>query len=201
MEMRKTVYVTGQSTGSTKYIYDYATVAYDATTGAQVWASRYDGGGNDWVTGLAVSPDGSMVYVTGQSQAATHGPDEYATVAYLAETGTEVWVSRHGVPNGQDATPSAIGVSPDGSLVFVTGDSYRYGRTIAYDAATGAGVWSRRYGSRTGDDSNAKVLAAACSCGSVGRPWSSSAVLLEVIAAIVAYPPCPAPRRRKDWCR
>src|SRR5712691_9821421 len=37
------VFVTGYSTGSGTNYSDYATVAYDASTGATAWARRYDG--------------------------------------------------------------------------------------------------------------------------------------------------------------
>jgi hypothetical protein len=77
------VFVTGYSTRSTIGIYDYATVVYDASTGAQLWAKRYNGpaNGSDIANDLGVSPDGSGVFVTGRSPGSTSGLD-YATVAY-----------------------------------------------------------------------------------------------------------------------
>lgn len=48
--------------------YDYATVAYDVADGAELWEERYDGDDNhDYGQGVAVSPDGLNVYVTGYS--------------------------------------------------------------------------------------------------------------------------------------
>jgi hypothetical protein len=91
-----TVYVTGASFGSTSS-FDYATVAYDTSTGAKLWAERYDGSGSsstgDQATALRVSPDGSSVYVTGGSTGPTTSED-YATVAYDASTGASLWVKR-----------------------------------------------------------------------------------------------------------
>jgi hypothetical protein len=144
------VFVTGVSDGSTRGG-DYATVAYDASTGTQLWVTRYKGPANgfDEATALRVSPDGSNVFVTGDSGGST-SIDDYATVAYKAGTGASLWVKRYNGPGNGDDGAHALGVSPDGSKVFVTGPSegstsgYDYA-TVAYDASTGAGLWVRRY--------------------------------------------------------
>ena len=66
---------------------------------------------DDEAIGLAVSPDGSTVYVTGKSQTAAHGFD-YITSAYAAATGAVEWTSRfNGTANGDDV-PAGIALSP-----------------------------------------------------------------------------------------
>lgn len=146
-----TVFVTGSvDTSDVPDNIDYATVAYDASNGDQLWAATYDGptDGNDDAADLAVSPDGSGVFVTGHSGGPL-GPSAYATVAYDASNGAERWVKRYPGP-GAFAAAAALGVSPDGSKVFVTGESVdpsgssAYG-TVAYDASTGDRVWLQRY--------------------------------------------------------
>jgi hypothetical protein len=70
------VYVTGGSLTA-----DYATVAYNAATGTQLWASIYHGNANDGgATGVAVNPAGTTVFVTGAAQ--TRTADDYTTIAY-----------------------------------------------------------------------------------------------------------------------
>jgi DNA-binding beta-propeller fold protein YncE len=142
--------------------YDYATIAYNATTGAVLWVRRYNAAGNDAdnARSVVVSPDGTKVYVTGTSVTGTGNCfcDDYATIAYNATTGAVVWIRRYNGPsNGGDAA-SAVAVSPNGTKVYVTGSSvgstgtYNYA-TVAYDAATGAFGWAKRYdGPGTGDD-------------------------------------------------
>jgi DNA-binding beta-propeller fold protein YncE len=81
----RAVFVTGTSfagtSGGTSHE-DYATVSYNAVTGARLWASFYSGpAGQSYASGLAVSPDGTKVFVTGGTVGDTL-PFEYATVAY-----------------------------------------------------------------------------------------------------------------------
>ena len=157
------VFVTGISDGGASAD-DYATVAYNAVTGSKLWASRYNGPGNgiDEAASMAVSPDGTKVFVTGQSQAGSI--DEYATVAYNAATGAQLWVRRYHGPGNGDSMAFSAGVSPDGTRVFVTGTSWggasRYDfATLAYNAATGAQMWASRFNDHTNNSDTALSLA------------------------------------------
>jgi DNA-binding beta-propeller fold protein YncE len=140
-----TVYITGQSPGKGT-MDDYATVAYDAATGAKVWLSRFNGPGNgqDVALRLAASADG--VFVTGYSPGP--GTFDYLTICYDAVTGAQVWAMKYNGPGNSYDYPNAVGVSPDGTRVFVTGPSLgiraNYA-SVAYDAATGAKLWVRRH--------------------------------------------------------
>ena len=145
------VFVTGYSRGIATGG-DYATVAYDASTGSTLWAKRYDGTGSsaDGATSLAVSPDGSKVFITGASLGVT-GSMDYATIAYAASTGARLWLKRYNGPGNDYDAGESVRVSPDGSEVFVTGYSVGASRylnyaTIAYDASNGARLWVARYG-------------------------------------------------------
>jgi hypothetical protein len=168
------VFVTGRSWGIGSGS-DYATVAYNAATGAQLWVSRYNGPGNgpDEPHWLTVSPDGTDVFVTGVSVGTT-GYNEYATLAYDAVTGTQQWVRRYS-GQGIGGVARSMTVSPDGTALFVTGvitmpptqsptsctittGSYDWA-TVAYVAATGTQKWVRRYSSRgAGDDEPHSIL-------------------------------------------
>jgi hypothetical protein len=83
----RSVYVTGQRRGTRSF--DYATVAYNAATGKQRWVKRYKDPRNcrDVALGVAASPTGRNVYVTGFSSGISSGPD-YTTIAYNAAGGT-----------------------------------------------------------------------------------------------------------------
>jgi sugar lactone lactonase YvrE len=98
-----------------------ATMAYDASTGNQLWEARYDSGGLNYPADLAVSGDGSRVFVTGEEQMPCHSPctttpDNAPLVAYDADTGTEAWVEDY-----LNNSAFALATSPAGSSVYVAG--------------------------------------------------------------------------------
>jgi len=179
------VFVTGSSQGGPATTAgDYATVAYDAATGAQLWASRYNGPGSseDVATSLVVAPRGATVYVTGGS-----GPD-YATVAYNAATGARRWVNRR-----QAGYARSVSVSPGGQAVYVTGTSGNAFATVAYNAATGAQRWVSRYNGAGRSGSRANSLAV----GPTGATlYVTGAAALDY--ATVAYSATTGARR---WAR
>src|SRR5262249_11794185 len=147
------VFVTGGHPFDPRTDADYATVAYRAATGKQLWASRYHGAGDgqDFPNAVAVSPDGATVYVTGYGYHEAHGAaSDDATIAYDAATGRQLWASRyHGPRNGLSFARS-VTVSPNGSAVYVTGGANAKTpgtayTTVAYRAATGRQLWVARY--------------------------------------------------------
>jgi DNA-binding beta-propeller fold protein YncE len=155
----KTVYVTGQSVGTSGGVYDYATVAYAAATGTRKWVARYNGPAgslSNVPSAVAVSPDGKTVYVTGGSQVGQLR--DYATVAYDAATGHQLWAKGYNGPLNNDDVATSVAVSPDSATVYVTGGSFGKGAgqdyaTIAYAAANGTPRWVRRYnGPGNGND-------------------------------------------------
>ena len=150
-----TVFITGyaaEASGTTTY----RTVAYNAATGAQLWVRSFlNAKGPSWALSLAVSPDGSKVFVTGGTNVGSGG--SYGTVAYSATTGATLWVARYGTRVISGTIAGDIAVSPDGSQVFVTGGTggkaagvSAYG-TVAYNADTGVQSWAARYGPGPGD--------------------------------------------------
>lgn len=119
------VYVTGYSVPSTSQ--DYVTIKYNAVTGAQVWAARYDFSGSvglangDFATGIAVDPVGN-VYVTGKSYSSAEAANDCATIKYNAN-GVQQWVKRFDVAGSttvEEGNSVALGAgnTPD---VFVGG--------------------------------------------------------------------------------
>src|SRR5439155_1842695 len=142
------VFVTGDASDG------YGTVAYDATSGATKWAKHFRGGSGQ-AFDLGLTPDGGMVFVTGWSVGPRTGYD-YSTVAYDADTGTQLWARPYDGSEGNDFE-SDLAVSPDGARVFVTGtspeplgdDDYA---TVAYDGATGSQLWVTRMSVPNRDD-------------------------------------------------
>ena len=78
-----TVYVTGTAAYPNESS-KYATLAYDSATGATRWLRRFPGDrtGLGEARSVAVSPDGSAVFVTGLAQDPLTEPSFYTTIAY-----------------------------------------------------------------------------------------------------------------------
>jgi hypothetical protein len=138
-----TIYVTGSSGQA-----HFSTVAYDAATGAQRWVARYYGLGVSGPTAMAISPDGSRLFIGGS----TTPPGSalfarVAIVAYDARTGARLW-ARHPFGSG---IATSVAVSPDSATLYVTGivgdqiDGRGSVATFAYDAATGTRKWLAGY--------------------------------------------------------
>jgi hypothetical protein len=158
------VYVTGYSSvavASGTENYDFATIAYDTATGNQLWVARYDGPASFWDIPYSIGAgnvrqsDGSrreQVFVTGRSNGASSANTDadFATVAYDGLSGTQLWVARYNGPANDRDLAYDLRISPDGSFVFITGESAGSGTladyaTICYDALTGAQRWIARY--------------------------------------------------------
>lgn len=130
------------------------TTAYDAATGAVIWARAWDNrpDGTDSSKGIATSPSGDEVYVTGVTTTLA-GDLDYVTLAYRASDGRALWQQTYTGPRdkGQDA-PFGIAVTADGTTLAVTGWSdgtvefdADYA-TVAYDLRhKGRRLWVARY--------------------------------------------------------
>ncbi|MEU9837166.1 S8 family serine peptidase [Streptosporangium sp. NPDC048047] len=143
------VFITGVSAGKDTGN-DAVTIAYDAASGQELWAARYDreGAGNEFGHAVAVSPDGRSVYMSGMVSYEP-GKDDFVTVAYDAAKGTPVWTATYDGAGGDTDDARVVKVSPDGSTVFVTGQSSGPSGTgltdwgtVAYEAGTGRRLWA-----------------------------------------------------------
>jgi WD40 repeat protein len=185
------VYVAGfvQTQGS---LHGFELVAYRAAGGGQIAAARYDDGGNDMTTDLAISSDGSRVFVTGS------GHNDFTTVAFDGSMQGRLWAARYDGGHGVDHA-SAVALSPDGTRVYVTGSSDEgqvacFGEigstayaTVEYDAATGVQGWVSRYGGLKKDPDEAREVAVSPNGSYVFVTGNSDSVCASSDVATVAY--------------
>jgi outer membrane protein assembly factor BamB len=125
----------------------FVIAAYATGTGERRWLGRYPGGiapsSDCWLSSLAITPDGSTLFVTG-GVSETDGSGDWVTMAIDAASGVPRWVAR--VPNASDWIPSLV-MAPAGDRVFVAGMVRTNGhasRVVAYDATTGEELWRLR---------------------------------------------------------
>jgi PQQ-like domain len=130
------VYVTGRVISASAM----ATVAYDADTGRQLWASRSNATAAA-ASALAVSPDGATVYVTGSGRVSGR-QDQFAVTAYAAATGQQRWL--HYYTKVKPGYARSVAISPDGKTVYATGSVGSYALTVGYHAS-GTVKWATRY--------------------------------------------------------
>jgi uncharacterized delta-60 repeat protein len=138
-------YVTGTSFGGSTN-YDFATVKY-GPDGSQLWATRYNGPGNDddGAQDLVVDSAGN-VYVTGYGYDSNTNYD-FVTVKY-DPAGNQLWATRYNGPaNGSDFA-YALAIDNWGN-VYVTGISFDGNTdndyaTVKY-SPDGREIWVARY--------------------------------------------------------
>ena len=129
---------------------DFATIAYDSTTGTTLWKKRFDGpqGYSDSAADLVMSPSGEAVFVIGTSQERI--AEGIATVGYAMADGEVLWTKLF-IGEGEITSPASVAVNPDGSSVYVTGSTFRNTLdyvTIAYGAADGSRAWTKHFDGR-----------------------------------------------------
>lgn len=162
------VFVTGESYDSISGN-RFATVAYTAGSGSQIWFRTYAGGGGGYQANpiaMAVSPDGTRVFVTGTRSSAVR--EEIVTIAYDATTGSQLWLRTFN-PESTDGTYRGVSlvVGPGGGRVYVVGSgsaapTFRKRVVLlAYSAATGASAWATS--SHLSNDSDDSTLDLAIS--------------------------------------
>ncbi|MBK7379141.1 MAG: SBBP repeat-containing protein [Ignavibacteriales bacterium] len=110
------------------------------------WAVRYDNGGVDKSNAVGVDNFGN-VYVTGSSNSAGVGTEDYLAIKYNS-AGSEEWTSRINGSGGSVDIAYALVIDSSGSIIITggsvgSGSGYDY-FTIKYSSA-GDTLWTRRY--------------------------------------------------------
>ena len=142
---------------------DAVVVAFDATTGAELWSAIYNGGqgGSEFALAVAAHPTRNEVYVAGyEGLATTPGGANAANLnvrAYDALNGSLLWSTS--LPSSGFDQASDLAVDPSGQLVYVCGErqfapgAASDGVALALDSASGTLRWSARFdGDASGSD-------------------------------------------------
>jgi PQQ-like domain len=118
--------------------------AYDTANGGALWTGSHCFSAVSYATAVAVSPDGSRVYLTGEDNSDSGGAYYTGTAAFETTAGNLAWFRGYG--KCCSSAGNAIAASPDGSRVFVSAwDSTSWGR-LAYRASDGKTLWQHTGG-------------------------------------------------------
>ncbi len=131
---------------------------YAAASGAQLWASTFDGLDSDEPKCMALDGEGN-VYVTGYSTTQS-GHYDFYTARHDGATGTPLWRSIFDSGNGNTditAESDAIALDPVGGAVFVTGYKITGGitsfETLKYKSDNGEVIWQGLFNGTAGKNS------------------------------------------------
>ncbi len=142
------VYVTGKSKNSSGN-YDIVTLKLNGSNGNTVWTHIYSGSGLDDIgVGIAMSTNGSYVYVTGNTINSSTGSN-IVTYALNQGSNTYYWspVTTNGTANGTDVSK---GIKVYGTDVIVCGEVVNTGtgvdyKVIKYSGSSGTIAWQSSY--------------------------------------------------------
>lgn len=185
-------------TGVVRERQDTMTIAFSARTGGVRWRSRYASGeGTVRPSQIEVSRSGRRLFVLAAAQRADTGRYDTTLLSYRLRAASprlaSVTVTHE---NGDPFLEEQMGVSPDGSAVFVSGGAGTHSnaartKTVRVDAGTGAIVWSAPEEELTAPvvevdpDSSAVYVAAHAGGGrvaAIARAARSGAVEWSVLA-------------------
>jgi outer membrane protein assembly factor BamB len=121
------------------------TVAYNAATGTRLWqvstgTANIGDHAPASVDGLDVTPSGSALIVSEYLDSG--GSWHWETLALNPATGAIAWRQSEGAGTETQSMSFGLGLSPDGSTAYVTGETAAGGTTVGYDTATGAQTFS-----------------------------------------------------------
>ena len=126
----------------------FGAAALDTSTGAILWERTWNppAGFGGYSHSMILSPDGSKLYISGQSE--DQDPVffflfiEATLFALDAQTGTELWVDTYPSPTYGSAVGNDVAINPMGTQVFLTGEAGQVLFVRSLDATSGAVSWT-----------------------------------------------------------
>ncbi|MGH3683044.1 MAG: CARDB domain-containing protein [Natronosporangium sp.] len=158
---------------------------------------------------MAVSPDGSAVFVTGHSLGIGTNAD-VATVGYQADTGAELWSARYNGPVDSFDGGNVLRVSPDSTRVVVAAHSFGTGTSrdyavLGYDAGASPELpvfvpWDLRVQPELAlDGDQLAVSAQLTNLGTAAGEYDAALLLDGEVADTTPVTLAPGESHQLDW--
>jgi hypothetical protein len=180
------IYTAGQTNSFGAGSFDFAVIAWDPATGAQLWNATWGGPAGDGAS--SVWGDGTRLYTAGWTDSFGAGSDDFALVAWDPATGAQLWNATWGGVYADIASA----VWGDGARVYTAGLTYSFGNgggdfaVVAWDPTNGNRLWVSTWGGAKQDEANG-VWGDGSKLYTVGLTYSFGAGDDDV--AVVAWNP------------
>jgi hypothetical protein len=181
------VYVTGKSMNSSGK-YDVVTLKLNSTNGTIAWTHVYNNvssNKDDIGTGIVISSNGQIIYVTGNTINTT-GNTDIVTYALKTSNGGTQWspIVTNGTANSND---NSNGIIRSGQNIVICGELNNSGSgldycTIKYNGLTGAIIFNKTYDfGATTNRATALVKDSTGNIGVVGTAFNGSIIEYHTI--------------------
>jgi hypothetical protein len=177
--------VEAQSRSDSLGTLNFLTIAYQMSSGARLWLSRYGvSNSDDPAVGIAADPGKRQVYVVGSSMGTNF--QELVTIGYDSDTGAQAWLARD---TGGNDNPIGIAVDTSSHHVFAVSETaveVLQWDTFAY-SATGGRLWHSTYQNPDGFNASPQAVTTDSANGQVYVAGEQRTATSGTLNVLVAY--------------
>jgi hypothetical protein len=187
MDQEGDVYVAGVSKPRSEFETDRAVYKLGTDDGSVIWRRYWDEIGNEFASAMRIHGDGSLFLVGGSVGKAF-------TARLSAASGSTIWESHWGLPDGELELGADFALADDGDIVVIGSgfhDAVNLMRVTKYSREDGHRVWMRRFDTARGG-TGINVISRGSSLyllGGVGTVTGGTMHLVRLDDSVASIPP------------